>query len=164
VSIDFDPIDVKRIIYVYVFRIIIPILFNILPAFIILGLNVTLWWFIRHYTNLSRRENSIKMSSFSPCLCKNRVTNLQKSYYLTIIMIGIYLILTVIPYYSMLTYYWASRDNDYSKRILTIQSITAVFFNSNHCINIVFYLLLHKEFSHQAFLIARKVNTFEVIN
>jgi hypothetical protein len=170
---DYDPSnpDWKRLIYIYVFQILFPLLFSIIPAFLILALNATLWCFMRHYTNLTqqiRRPSTMKSDSYSTSISKNRVTQVQKSYYLTIIMIGIYLILTVIPYYSMMTYYWATQDKDYSRLHSTIQSITSVFFNSNHCINIVFYLLFHKEFRHHAFLILRKVswqeNKHDILN
>lgn len=149
----------KRQIYIYIFRILIPLLFSIIPAIVILGLNLALWCFIRHYTKISQqpRSSSLLLKSKSMAVSQNRVTKVQRTYYLTIIMVGIYLILTTIPYHSMVTYYWATADKDYSQLHLTIQSITAVFFNSNHCINILFYMLFHKEFRHQMFLILRKV-------
>lgn len=207
-----DKEEKKRIIYILVCNIIIPLLFNIIPAFIILGLNLTLWCFIRHYTHVSQMNkinsqnnnnnhnhnhnncgnksfafsqkisltngvgggghqcrqqtrqsnvsNGSNSISYTAALSKSRVTKAQKSYYFTIIMLGIWLIFTTIPYYSLFTYYWASSlslINDRSRLHMTVQAVSSAFFNSNHCINIAIYLLFHKDFRSNAFRIACQV-------
>lgn len=178
------------IIYILYCNIFIPLLFNIIPALIILVLNLTLWCFIRHYTHISNMSsinhnrsmstsstatavivntrvrastastlngsfvsNTQSNSSYLAALSKSRVTKAQKSYYFTIIMLGIWLLLTTIPYYSMYTYYWATSlrfINDRTRLHMTVQAVSSAFFNSNHCINIVIYLMFHKDFRSNA--------------
>lgn len=64
-------------------------------------------------------------------------------------MLGVWLLATLLPYYTLLTYTWAaslSLINDRSQMYRTIQAISSVFFNSNHCINLFIYLIFYREF------------------
>lgn len=157
-------------------------------------LNLTLWCFIRHYTNISNTSNyqnqnrflsansnssaagtnlvnntrvrasttsnssfmspiPMSNSNYPTVLSKSRVTKAQKSYYFTIIMLGIWLLLTTIPYYSTYLYYWATSlrfINDRTRFHMSVQAVSSAFFNSNHCINIIIYLMFHKDFRSNA--------------
>ncbi len=74
----------------------------------------------------------------------------QKSYFLTIIMLSVWLLLTSIPYYALSTYDWAIALGLISDRArikdMSVQRISSAFFNSNHCINILIYIFFHRSF------------------
>lgn len=139
-------------------------MFKITPAFIILGLNLGLWWHISpHMQMRSNQLNLFKKSptSKSTFLLKNRETKIQKSYYFTIIFIGVWLIFTTIPYCLFITYYyWKFANGKVEPTTRAIQLVSSIFFNSNRCINIFIYLLFHKEFRVQAFIIYKVIKKY----
>ena len=146
-----------RFIYVVYCNMIVPLLLNIIPALIILILNLFLWFFIRRYTSHIVSVNKGILGnrlSVVTNLQSRTMTKTQKSHYLTIIIMGIWLLITSIPYYSLCTYHWATSlrvliQNDDRERIqMTIQAVSSAFFNSNHCINIIIYILFHKDFRY----------------
>lgn len=147
--------QIVHIIYIIYCNVVMPLFFNIIPAFVILVLNLALWFFMRQYsymlsTNPSELllKNSSK-SSFVNRSVKRSISTTQKSHYFTIIMLGIWLLITTIPYYTLFTYHWATSlklINDKTRLHMTIQAISSAFFNSNHCINIIIYMIFHKDF------------------
>jgi hypothetical protein len=100
--------------------------------------------------NKSDFNSSIRESLVNgPVSNKRTMTNAQKSHYIAIIILGIWLLLTATPHYTLYLYYWATKLEfiaDHSRLHFTIQAIFSAFFNSNHCINIVIYLIFHKDF------------------
>jgi hypothetical protein len=159
-------------------NLIIPILFNILPAIVILILNTILWLFMKRYTSQtnrlmtgSRRIINSQLSSRVNQTVKTTTTNrsrrplnkMQKSYYFTIIVLGIWLLLTTIPYHLLFTYRWANtlhiiRFENLDSIFNNLQIISTVFYNSNHYINILIYLVFHRDFRLKFF--AMLVNLF----
>lgn len=143
-----------HIIYIVYCNVIMPLLFNIFPAIIILVLNLALWFFMRRYSTLmiNNPSKSLKgksLTSFINRTSRRSITTTQKSHYFTIIMLGIWLLITTIPYYSLFTYHWATSlklINDRNRLHMTIQAISSAFFNSNHCINIIIYMIFNKDF------------------
>ena len=86
-----------------------------------------------------------------------RITKKQKSYHFTIIVLGIWLLFVSIPYHAFMAYRWASicgllpdytdpESNTKSQVTVKAQIITTVFFNSNHFINILIYIIFHRDF------------------
>lgn len=177
-----------RMIYIVYCKIVMSILLNVLPALTILGLNVTLLFFVRSYystrTNLRSpltAKNSIQMTqqpliqqttqatqqqqqnNLSTMMNKN-----QKSYFLTIIVMSVWLLLTSVPYYALCTYYWVVGlrvvdSTMTSIRVhMTIQAISSAFFNLNHCTNIFIYLIFHRNFRYKLFELF--TGCFNVIN
>ena len=68
---------------------------------------------------------------------------------MTIVVIGIWLLISCIPYYSVTTYTWAASlklVNAKSRRHMSIQAVSSVFFNSNHCINVIIYIIFYRDF------------------
>lgn len=127
---------------------------SILPAIIILILNLTLWFFMKNYTKtISTKQilsESVKNTNLNVNTRRN-ITKSQKSHYFTIIILGIWLLFTTIPYNTLTTYYWISHTelrliNAKTRLSLTIQGISSAFFNLNHCFNIIIYTIFHKDF------------------
>ncbi|CAF1055924.1 unnamed protein product [Brachionus calyciflorus] len=143
-----------HIVYIIYCNIIFPLIFNVIPAFIILILNLALWFFMRQYTSvIARRPGDIFKSknstSFITHTSRRNITTTQKSHYFTIIILGIWLLLTNIPYYTLFTYHWANSlklINDTTRLHMTIQAVSSAFFNSNHCINIIIYMIFNRDF------------------
>jgi hypothetical protein len=77
------------------------------------------------------------------------ISRAQKSNYLTIVMIGVWLLISCIPYYTLSTYTWAASlhlIDDRSRFHMSMQAVSSVFFNSNHCINIIIYVIFYRDF------------------
>ncbi|RNA11445.1 hypothetical protein BpHYR1_009889, partial [Brachionus plicatilis] len=144
----------SHLVYIIYCNIIIPLVFNIMPALVILILNLTLWFFMRQYTKIITRGPSEISKGFLTNYHISRssrraITTTQKSHYFTIIILGFWLLLTNIPYYTFFTYYWAHNlrlIQDTTRVHLTIQAISSAFFNSNHCINIIIYMVFNRDF------------------
>jgi hypothetical protein len=70
-------------------------------------------------------------------------------------MLGVWLLLTTIPYYTLSTYNWAIGLGLISDKAritnMGIQAISSAFFNSNHCINILIYVFFHGIFRAKFF-------------
>ena len=143
-----------QILHVYIIycNIFIPLIVSILPAIIILILNLTLWFFMKNYTKtISTKQilsESVKNTNLNVNTRRN-ITKSQKSHYFTIIILGIWLLFTTIPYNTLTTHYWISElrlINAKTRLSLTIQGISSAFFNLNHCFNIIIYAIFHKDF------------------
>ncbi len=137
----FTKKDKTMFLYNVICNMVLPFLLNFIPAVVILILNLTLWFYIVNYTKTS--------DQLSISTNRRRISNSQKSHYMTIIIIGIWLLLTTIPYYLFCTYYWfmnLQKNFQGTSFILIMQGITSAFFNMNHCLNFVIYLLFHQDF------------------
>jgi hypothetical protein len=70
-------------------------------------------------------------------------------------MLGVWLLLTSIPYYTLCTYNWAIGLGLISDKArftnTSIQPLSSAFFNSNHCTNILIYIMFHRGFRAQLF-------------
>ena len=74
----------------------------------------------------------------------------HKAYYFVIILLGLWLILTGIPYYTLNFIFLNYNSNQNvtaienimkeRKTLHKIQNIASTFFNSNHCINFFVYM------------------------
>ena len=142
-------------IYIFYFNILMPILFNLTPAILILVINVTLCLLlikkIKNYRNQERSHDDMRKFSI-----KSRhhgryqkVSTSQMSHFFIIISLCLWLISTNIPYYVLILF-----DRSRSLEIsiarhaynTSHQAISSIFFNSNHCINIIIYLMFYKDF------------------
>jgi hypothetical protein len=79
------------------------------------------------------------------------MTKSQRSHYFTIITLGVWMLLTSIPYYIFTTWNWAASlrviqhsDTRSTRIYMSVQAITSAFFNSNHCVNILIYMAFYK--------------------
>ena len=154
--------DENKELYIILCGIIMPLLLNIIPMIIILVLNFILLVNLANYkekANLLNRQNDKTIRQLKAAR--------QKSHHFTIIIMGIWFILTSAPYYAVNTFIRVSKlgiaefvianDDD----VYLFQAISAVFFNSNHCINIVIYLFFHKAFRLRTFRIVFKLFKYE---
>ena len=123
--------------------IIITLFLNFVPALIIMLINFYLW----HYIITYKKTTSAGLG------LTRRMSTAQNSHYLTIIIIGVWLLLTSIPYHVLCFYYKITimktgheYDTQSSALFLAIQGITSAFFNLNRCINIIIYMCFHKDF------------------
>lgn len=150
-----SPMDQERsfdyFVYIYICNIIIPVLLNLIPAVLILVLNLILWFFIRNYTMKSKKGNKNKPRGTG----SSNLSSTQKSHYFTIIILGIWLLVTTVPYYLFNLDYWFLVISDRESSILTTlkflirQGISSVFFNFNHCLNIIIYIIFHRDFQRK---------------
>lgn len=157
-----SPLHVK--LYIIICDIIIPLVFNIIPSIFVLILNGFLFFYMRNYTKVKKSDPSQLTSGTSlrriQKTTTKQLTVTQKSHFLTIIILGIWLLITSVPYYSLQTLYWIFRlifieDSMPNLFDYRVQAISSVFFNSNHCINILIYLLFHKSFRSSTLKIIR---------
>ena len=130
---------------------LLPIFLNILPAVIILILNVILIIKIVKYQMRKPSIKSIrggtKKSNTSTDFNTKPITKLRKSRYFVIVTMAVWLLLTNIPYYALLAYQFGL--NTYVMDFQTtfqIQLATSVLFNLNHCINFFIYFCFHDIF------------------
>ena len=161
-----------HMLYIIYNSLIIPLVLNILPAFVILVLNLLLGFFIRRYNDKMRAKytggggggvstgsgTSGKQVVAVAIAVQNHSTQrakhnkVQQSHYAIIIIIGIWLLVTSIPYYSFFTLLAASSLRliaplDMDVRLqMSLQALSSAFFNTNHCISIVVYLIFHADF------------------
>ena len=122
---------------------------NIIPAIVILILNLTLWFFMKNYTKTISAKQFLSEPVNTSVNVRRNITKSQKSHYFTIIILGIWLLFTTIPYNILTTYYWISElrlINIKTRLSLTIQGVSSAFFNLNHCFNIIIYTTFHKDF------------------
>ena len=144
-----------------------PMLFNLLPALLILVINVTLCLMMRK--NKSKKNESLRKSSINSLNCVNKSNNFQrmsksqKSHFFTIISLGIWQVFTNIHYYVLITFDHARLLRITNFKHTRLQAVSSVFFNSNHCVNILIYLIFYKDFGRIIldlfrFLIIRKKN------
>lgn len=142
--------------------IIASIVTVILPAILILIVNTLLFIKLKNYDAIKKisnlrlsfindtqqslvRLNEINEDSQDRVLCANYqpMTRTQKSHFVVIITIGIWLLITEIPYNLIL---WIMSFNEYRVTYSWIQLVSTVFLNSNHCINLFIYIAFHYAF------------------
>lgn len=82
-----------QILHVYIIycNIFIPLVLNIIPAIVILILNLTLWFFMKNYTKtISTKQFINETANMSLTMnVRRNITKSQKSHYFTIIILGI---------------------------------------------------------------------------
>ena len=156
----FDGLDIKQIKDVFVY-IISPLLLNIIPAFIIVFLNILLFVFIKLHRQSTKESKSNKNDGLryqsGPVLSKE-----NRSYCFVIICLAGWILLSSIPYYVMIAIDWVNNLNiDYykSRSLMELQAVTATLFNTNHLINMLVYMLFHDTFS-----LNLKKMIYEVLN
>ena len=125
-------------------------LFNLLPALLMLVMNVTLCLLMRK--NKSKKSERLRKSSINSLNCVNKLNNFhkisksQKSHFLTIISLGIWQVFTNIHYYVLITFDHARLLRITNLKHTRLQAVSSIFFNSNHCVNILIYLIFYKDF------------------
>jgi hypothetical protein len=119
-------------------------LFNLLPALLILVMNVTLCLMMRK--NKSKKNERLRKSSIGGKNDFHRLSKSQKSHFFTIISLGIWQIFTNIHYYVLITFDRARLLRITNFKHTRLQAVSSVFFNSNHCVNILIYLIFYKDF------------------
>ena len=116
---------------------------HIIPTVAIVLLNMVLWFYIRNYTKTSKNLTQGEVK-------RREISSAQKSHYFTIIILGLWLLVTIIPYFMFNTIYWymilRQMNVERSWQFLMLQGVSSVFFNLNHCVNILIYLIFHKDF------------------
>jgi hypothetical protein len=151
---------VRKKAYIIICGVLIPVIINILPALTIVLINAVL---LKHVYNHSSNSNRFaivgKTNNRNP-------TVTQKSHYVTIIIIGLWLLITSVPYYTLKCIFWLIRlkvydSADHWPNYERVQGLFSVLFNSNHSINIIIYILFHKCFRRAA-LDLIKLNNFKI--
>lgn len=151
------------------FTIISNIILNMLPAIVILILNIMLFRIIKKHDNMKQKsspssiiyqrkvtksdennnnnnetvdesEKTNENIASSKIINYKPMTNKQKSHFIFIVALGAYFLCTTIPYY--ITFYICLLNNCHSN----LQYITSILFNSNHCINMFICVAFHYEF------------------
>ena len=138
-----------------------PMIFNLLPALLILVANATLCLMIKK--NKNKNNERLRKSSISGKNDFHRLSKSQKSHFFIIISLGIWQIFTNIHYYVLITFDRARLLKITNLEHTRLQAVSSVFFNSNHCVNILIYLIFYKDFGLIIlglfrFLIIRKKN------
>ena len=158
-----------------------PVIFNLLPIVLVLIVNSILIQEItsssdslvdssislRLSTNetITHYRNSIVSISK---LSRRQVSKNKKPRYISIIVISIWSVVTSVLYYIFNTYYLTFSENVYEEnpgnyidekinKIIRIQSIVSILFNSNHFINFIFYFLFYSMFRDSIFKFFRKM-------
>jgi hypothetical protein len=162
---DVDHISYRQAFEIY-YHIIFSFLFNFFPAFLIFVLNCYLIQFLIRYSDTNSSRNGLRRHSGNIFrLVENRNSENQflsnnitishnikrkNSYFATIIALGLWLIISNIPYYGFTIWEWTMHllESDYFKGDVNIilQAIWSVLFNSNHCILIFVYITFHHAF------------------
>jgi len=96
-------------------------------------------------------ENRISENQFlSNSITISHNIKRKNSYFSTIIALGLWLIISNIPYYGFTIWEWTMHllESDYFKGDVNIilQAFWSVLFNSNHCILIFVYITFHHAF------------------
>jgi hypothetical protein len=182
--------------------IISPIIFNIFPVLAVLVINLFLVKEIISYyrndeltTNVSNTPRCSRSSNnmhviyknnyqFEHALIKNvrrfsrqTISNTEKSHFIIIIVLSVWLVLTTIPYYTINIYYTflfrqqSIHQEDFNintqiiykmKSISSKQSISSIFLNSNHFINFFIYCFYYSMFRDCLFKLFRCVYDFDL--
>ena len=127
-----------------------PMIFNLLPAMLILATNVTLCLMMRK--NKNKKNEILQKTSINSLNCVNKLNNFhkmsksQKSHFFTIISLGIWQVFTNIHYYVLITFDHARLLRITNLKHTRLQAVSSIFFNSNHCVNILIYLIFYKDF------------------
>lgn len=142
-----------------------PLFMNIIPALIIVVINLKVVVEVIKYSKNLSKERKLLMKSrlstdFNVNVCRRNtqfqlvvqtrkltvepLCRTQKSHYFLIIILGLWLVLTIIPYYTLHIFdilFSADKHQIYKMLILS-----SIFFNSNHCINFFIYFIFNSEF------------------
>jgi hypothetical protein len=154
-----------------------PMVFNIVPTVIVLALNSFLVFKITNYYRIRDRLASIHSSIKSHEkleLNRKQTAKLinysrklpisclaQKPYYVMIVL-AVWLILTTTPYYTLNMFYLLFQMNVLTnhfnfEKVMKMQVISSVFFNSNHCLNFFIYFFFNFEFRRYIFKIFKRL-------
>lgn len=152
----------NELIYFTYSSIFAVILLATLPALIMLILNTILFIKIIHHdyrrrtrkdnfsirTRVTKDENKIvnETVTMTKIINYQPLTRTQKSHFIVIIIIGMWLILTEIPYNLII---WIMLVTKEYQKYFVLQFITSVLWNSNHCINFFIYICFHNSFRAQ---------------
>ena len=141
-----------------------PLLFNLLPALLMLVMNITLCLLMKK--NKSKNNERLQKSSNRVTNNLNRMSKSQKSHCLTIILLGIWQVFTNLNYFVLIKFDRARLLRITHLKHTRLQAVSSVFFNSNHCINILIYLVFYKDFGLVIldlfkFLVIRKKNNLK---
>jgi hypothetical protein len=149
--------------------IIAPTMFNTIPVFILLALNILLVKeTIKYYRECQSKGsvffNKKRESSLTPIIdikmmndttyqttifIKNEHANQPsfKSHYLIIILTNSWSILTSLPYYLLNSFFILFHLNYFElESVIIFQIISSILFNSNHCFNFFINLFFHQKF------------------
>ena len=145
--------------FIIICGIILPLLLNIIPTIMILIFNVILLIYVTNYKSKALNLLSKKNRK------KKQLNIQQKSHHFTIIIMGVWLLITSAPYYtintiiriSSLNIFQQNKSFQFSENIYVLQAITSLFFNSNHCINILIYVIFHKSFRYNSLKLCLKL-------
>jgi hypothetical protein len=150
-----------------------PLVFNLIPLFIILVLNIWLVENIICYIRKNKRQSiistQIARKSFTEILTEDgrrrgrvsiiihlqsfrKISKTQKSHYVLILVHSIYSIIAATPYYSLNPYIslhefnFLSKINFNIKNVIQAQIVASILFNSNHCFNFFIYFCFYSDF------------------
>ena len=127
-----------------------PMIFNLLPALLILVANATLCLMIKK--NKNKNNERLRKSSINSLNCVNKLNNFhkmsksQKSHFFTIISLGIWQVFTNLDYFVLIKFDRARLLRITNLKHTRLQAVSSIFFNSNHCVNILIYLIFYKDF------------------
>jgi len=151
-----------------------PLIFNFVPLFLILILNI---WLVKEIISYVKKQSrpsifisQLARKSITEILSleeqrrghasttihlrnfgKKKINKTQKSHYIVILVHSIWSILATTPYYSLNPYIslyefdFLSNNFD-SKNIIQAQVISSLLFNSNHCFNFFIYFCFYSVF------------------
>nr|QVK45820.1 G protein-coupled receptor [Proales similis] len=141
------------LLYILFASFLLPLALNVIPAFFALSLNFDLWVHIRRYMRILGSEDfGLMAHQPQQALVQQRLyAQARYSQYFVIIIPSIWLVVSILPYYSILLFHWIVKQNpdllgDHFRLLQSIQAFSSVFFNSNHVINLAIYLLFHRSF------------------
>ncbi len=147
-----------------------PIIFNLIPLFIVLVLNIWLVEEMISYVRKQKQPDISKIVRFSITAVlnseehkrghinskislrhfgKKKISKTQKSHYVVILVHSVWSILAATPYYTLNPYFSSFKLNvlsDVSKKIILSQIVASILFNSNHCFNFFIYFSFYSEF------------------
>ena len=146
--------------YIAYCTLIAPIIFNIIPAVVILIINSILIYYKNKAPKRLKRElgrkNNGQSSLHQHLINKKSISRTQKSYYFVIIVLSLWLVLTALPYYTFKTFSLILHLDSFkryfgfefvnSEKLSIIRIILSVLFNSNHCINFFVYFHFYAMF------------------
>ena len=94
--------------------------------------------------NFRQKFSQAELLVCTNCKRTNEISRTQKSHYFVIMFLGLWLVLTSIPYYTSTTLNNINHKYLFSERRKSFglfQAIASVFLNSNHCINFFVYYI-----------------------
>lgn len=136
---------------------LLPALVNILPALLILIINIILVCKLLNY-NMQRLSIRNTRDGKTYLITSTRNKKIRKSRYFIILTMGLWLLMTNAPYYAIFIYQFGLLDahlknEHYFRHTFNIQHVISVLFNMNHCINFFIYMCYHEVFRTAFFII-----------